>query len=231
MPHTYGDSAVPDWLRPIVEVCATVQAGDLSRFSAPPGSAPRRASVLILFGSGAEGHTVLLLERAHDMRSHAGQVAFPGGAQDDGDIDEVAAALREAHEETGLDPAGVTVIGVLPALWLPPSNFAVTPVVGWWQAPSAVYAVDAAETASVHAVPLAELLDPANRVSVQHPSGFVGPAFLVRDLVVWGFTAGLLSRLLALAGWELPWDEEAVLELPPDLVASSLADVEASAER
>lgn len=229
MPPAYDDRLLPDWLRAVAEVCANARASDFSRFFAPPGSTPRRASVLILFGDEAascgEGRTVLLLERAHDMRSHAGQVAFPGGAQDDSDADEVAAALREAAEETGLDPTGVTVIGVLPSLWLPPSNFAVTPVVGWWHAPSQVYAVDRGETASVHTVPLADLLDPANRVSVRHPSGFVGPAFLVRDLIVWGFTAGLLSRLCALAGWEVPWDEAAVVELPPDLVASSAADL------
>lgn len=229
MARGYDDSRVPEWLQPVAELCTTVRAGDLSRLFAPAGSAPRSASVLVLFGSGAEGRTVLLLERAHDMRSHAGQVAFPGGARDDSDPDEVAAALREAAEETGLDPAGVTVVGVLPSLWLPPSNFAVTPVVGWWRAPSPVHAVDAGETASVHEVPLAELLDPANRVSVRHPSGFVGPAFLVRDLVVWGFTAGLLSRLFALAGWEVPWDEDAIVDLPPDLVADSLA--EAGVER
>ena len=63
-------------------------------------------------------------------------------------------------------------------------------------------------------VPLAELLDPANRVCVSHPSGFVGPAFEVRGLLVWGFTAGLLSRLLAIAGLERPWDTSVVRPLP-----------------
>ena len=98
------------------------------------------------------------------------------------------------------------VFGTLPALFLPPSGFVVTPVLAWWREPSAVSVVDPREVASVHRVPLAELLDPANRFRVQHPSGYVGAAFDAAGLLVWGFTAGLLDRMLRLAGWEQPWD-------------------------
>jgi len=153
-------------------------------------------------------------------------VAFPGGAQDPGDADEVAAALREAQEETSLDPAGVQVLATMPALWLPPTNFAVTPVVGWWQTPSPVHAVDPAETASVHLVALDELLDPANRVTMRHPSGHQGPAFVVRDLLVWGFTAGLLSRIFTIVGWERSWDSSRCVDLPQEIVESSLRDLD-----
>ena len=166
--------------------------------------------MLILFGEGADGPDVLLIERAHDMRSHAGQPAFPGGGVDDVDEGAIEAALREANEETGLDPTGVEVLAQLPDLWVPPSGFVVTPVLGWWRSPSPVSVVDAAEVASVHRVPLAELTDPANRFRVQHPSGYVGPAFGVRDLVVWGFTGGLLDRLIYLGGWERAWDRSRV---------------------
>jgi 8-oxo-dGTP pyrophosphatase MutT (NUDIX family) len=168
----------------------------------------------MLFGEGPDGPDLLLIQRASTVSSHAGQPAFPGGAVDDTDADVVAAALREAEEETGLDPAGVHVFATLPALWLPPSGFVVTPVLGWWREESPVGVVDAGEVESVVRVPLAELLDPANRVSVSHPSGFVGPAFEVRGLLVWGFTAGLLSRLLAIAGLERPWDTSVVRPLP-----------------
>jgi 8-oxo-dGTP pyrophosphatase MutT (NUDIX family) len=162
---------------------------------------------------------VLLIERAHDMRSHPRQVAFPGGAVDPGDDGPVAAALRESVEETGLDPGGVDVLGTLPAMFLPPSGYVVTPVLGWWREPSAVSVVDPREVASVHRVPLRELLDPANRFQVAHPSGYVGAAFRVSGLLVWGFTAGLLDRLMRLAGWEQPWDRERREELPPEMVS------------
>ena len=76
----------------------------------------RPGAVLVLFGEDPDaGPDILLIERAHDMRSHAGQPAFPGGAVDDDDSGPVAAALREAVEETGLDPAGVDVLAELPA--------------------------------------------------------------------------------------------------------------------
>lgn len=151
------------------------------------------------------------MERAGTLRSHAGQPSFPGGALDpeDGDpatVGPLRAALREAREETGLDPAGVQVFAVLPRLHIPVSGFVVTPVLGWWREPSPVGAVDPAETARVFTVPVADLADPGHRATAVHPSGHVGPAFLVESTLVWGFTAGLIDRLLHFAGWEEPWD-------------------------
>jgi 8-oxo-dGTP pyrophosphatase MutT (NUDIX family) len=207
-----GHAPVPGWLEPLLTAVRGVGAEQLTRF-VPPADADRRSAVLILFGDGADGPDLLLIERAHDMRSHAGQPAFPGGALDP-DETPVAAALREAAEETGLDPAGVDVLDVLPDLWLPPSGFVVTPVLGWWAAPTPVAAREPAEVASVHRVGLATLTDPANRFRVRHPSGYVGPAFAAHGLVVWGFTGGLLDRLVYLAGWERDWDREDVRDLP-----------------
>jgi 8-oxo-dGTP pyrophosphatase MutT (NUDIX family) len=206
-------TALPGWWHPLAENAATVRAEDISRFTTPREGG-RASAVLILLGEGPDGPDVLLLERAHTMRTHAGQPAFPGGATDPGDDGPVGTALREASEEAGVDPASVHVVAELPALWLPPSNFVVTPVLGWWHAPHAVYAKDPAEVAVVVRVPVSVLADPANRMRVRHPSGFTGPAFSAGGLLVWGFTAGLLSAVLDLAGWTRPWEPGRLAELP-----------------
>lgn len=206
----------PAWLRPLVDAVVDLDATALipHRVPPPPEGESRRASVLVLFGEEpTHGPDVLLMERASTLRDHAGQVAFPGGGADPGDADAVATALREAEEETGLDPAGVTPLALLPELYIPPSDFVVTPVLAHWHAPSAVHAVDAGETAAVARVPVDALADPARRMQVVHPSGYVGPAFEVAGLLVWGFTGGLLSALLRLGGWERAWDVTRVRDL------------------
>ncbi|CAL9275278.1 MULTISPECIES: CoA pyrophosphatase [Streptomyces] len=206
---------LPDWLDPVVRAVATVRPTQLSRFLPPADGAGRQSAVLILFGEGEAGRgpELLLMERAGTLRSHAGQPAFPGGALDPEDGDPqgegpLRAALREAEEETGLDPSGVQLFGVLPKLYIPVSGFVVTPVLAWWREPTPVGVVDPNETARVFTVPVADLTDPANRVTTLHPSGHKGPAFLVESALVWGFTAGIIDRLLHFAGWERPWDRD-----------------------
>lgn len=187
------------------------------------GTAPAEATaaVLVLFGvlddipartnqtPVARDLDVLLQRRAATLSSHAGQVSFPGGRRDPEDHDLVQTALREAEEETGLDPLGVEVLAALPAVPLAVSNHRVTPVLGWWRAPSQVAAVDHAETVDVFRMPVAHLLDPANRfTAVRHHSTetFRGPAFDIDGTVVWGFTALVLDLLFRASGWHIPWD-------------------------
>ena len=210
--------SIPSWLLVLAKAVPTVPVEYFTRFLPPPEGG-RDSAVLVLFGEGPDGPDLLLIERAATLRSHAGQPAFPGGAQDPDDSGPVAAALREAQEEVGLNPATVQVLGVLPSLWLPPSGFVVHPVVGWWREPHDVGVVDVAEVAAVARVPLDELADPRNRYRVSHPSGYVGPAFEVRGMVVWGFTAGLVAGLLTLGGWEQPWDASRIEQLDPETLA------------
>ncbi len=199
----------PAWWEPLRTRISAARTSDFTRMVAPPEGG-RASAVLVLFGEDESGEPdILLLQRAADMRNHAGQPAFPGGAADPGETDPIQTALREATEEVGLDPASVDVEMAMPPLWIPVSGFVVTPVLAWWRAPHPVFPVDVAEVASVTRVRIADLTDPANRIRVVHPSGWIGPAFRAGNMVIWGFTAGILSVLLEMGGWTKPWDTKA----------------------
>jgi 8-oxo-dGTP pyrophosphatase MutT (NUDIX family) len=211
----------------LVDLVAAVEAGTAPapdprwrELVVEPGERVRRAAVLMLFGAldtvpAASGKPlapadldVLLLQRAQTLDDHPGQVAFPGGGIDPGESG-VEAALREAHEETGLEPSGVEVLGVMPELALPRGNFLVTPVLGWWAAQSPVRVVDYGESAQVFRVPVRDLLDPDNRVMAtvsRAGQSFQSPAFTVNGVVVWGFTGMILNQLFEQLGWAVPWD-------------------------
>jgi 8-oxo-dGTP pyrophosphatase MutT (NUDIX family) len=202
-------ASVPAWLR---ELAAAAKTMEIPLLTAPPDGGGKPSAVLILFADGPAGPDLLFIQRSQELRLHAGQPAFPGGSIDAGE-GPVEAALREAAEEVGVDPAGVEVVGTLPELYIPRTGFRVVPVLGWWRQPSAVAPVDAGEVAAVERVGVAELADPAVRLMVRVPDGRTTPAFQVRGMLIWGFTAGLVDRLLALAGWEKPWDQARVMDL------------------
>lgn len=236
MPSEPNPHSAREQLRAVAELTAAGRGGGefAPLFAAPAPTDSRPASVLILFGvlddlpSDHDAHDlavsrdldVLLLARASTLRAHPGQVAFPGGRIDPGDGGPIGAALREAREETGLDPDGVEVLGTLETLPLVFSRHLVTPVLGWWRHPSAVRVVDEGESSAVFRAPVADLLDPANRgVTVIRRGGeeFRGPGFLVQDesgdQLVWGFTATVLDGLFTRLGWSEPWDDTRELPL------------------
>jgi 8-oxo-dGTP pyrophosphatase MutT (NUDIX family) len=204
---------VPGWVHRLAERVDSSRTTDFTRFEVPEDGA-RDAAVLVLLAEDPDGPDVLVLERAANMRSHAGQPAFPGGAADPGDSGPADTALREATEEVGLVAETVTVVTSLPRLWIPVSNFAVTPVLAWWHSPHPLTNLQPREVARVARLKLADLADPANRIRVRHPSGWIGPAFAVGGMVVWGFTAGILTVLLEMAGLARPWDQSRIENLP-----------------
>ncbi|SEF13110.1 NUDIX hydrolase [Jiangella alba] len=203
----------PPWLRRVADAATGAWADHAGRWSAPDDTA-RESAVLLLFGDTDGRSDVLLIERAAGLRSHAGQAAFPGGGAEPGDAGPVGTALRECAEETGVDPAGVEVITTLPPLWISVSNYSVTPVLAWWREPCEVRVADPVEVASVQRVPVSELTDPAHRLQLRYPSGQSGPAFRAGGMLIWGFTAGVLSALFDAAGLAEPWDRTLVEPLP-----------------
>jgi 8-oxo-dGTP pyrophosphatase MutT (NUDIX family) len=228
----------PAWLQPLVDKAdrvrdayrSEVPADVLASLTAANAEAKlagsrRDAAVLVLFSgpeAGAAGDAppdqadLLVTVRASTLRHHAGQAAFPGGAADPGDDGPVGTALREAREETGLDTTRIYPLATLDKMFIPPSGFHVVPVLAYSPDPGPVYVVDEAETAIVARVPLRAFINPENRLMVFRSANtrrFAGPAFLLNDMLVWGFTGQVISAMLGVAGWARPWDTTNIVEL------------------
>lgn len=227
----------PAWLDTLVRQARAGQITDNLPERKPPkpgakhptGRPHRTSAVLVLFSGDPEAPgprppsdaRVLLTHRAATLGSHAGQISFPGGGAEETDRWIVDTALREAEEETGLDPASVDVLAVTGSLYIPVSNYSVYPVLAYWREPMRVHVADEAETTRVMAVPLDELLDPANRFVVRQKMGWQGPAFHIDDLVLWGFTAGVFAASTEVGGWDLEWNTDDIRDLEETLAASA----------
>lgn len=208
---TSADAAVlpelaPPWLRPLVRALGDSAAGE--------GDEPEADSAVLIVFTGDPRATrvpddaaVLLTHRHPNMRSHSGQMAFPGGHIDPTDAGPVDAALREAWEETGLQRDRVVPLAVLEAANTRGSRRRVRPVVAYAASPGPVGPASEEETDDVFFTPLAHLLRPANRLRVRW-RGWTGPAFWVGCYLVWGFTGAVLATLLEKAGWEEPYASE-----------------------
>ena len=213
---------LPDWLRPLAEAAVHVRPEQLSRFL-PPEEGGRESAVLMLFGedadrgAGWDAADVLLIERAHDMRSHAGQVAFPGGAVDAGG--RRRGGRRAARGDRG-DRSGLRRgAGARDAAGAVPAAERLRRDTGARLVARAVAGLGRGHRARSRRCtgcrsPSCSTRPTGSRCS--HPSGYVGAAFDAAGLLVWGFTAGLLDRMLRLAGWEQPWDRSEVRPLPPE---------------
>ena len=185
----------PMWLAPLMSALRDAEPQQLS-VNDPPARevADRQAAVLILVGGdGPDSAEVVLTQRASGLRDHPGEVSFPGGGWEVGDTSPVDTALREATEETGVDPAGVVPLLLLPRLFIPPSGFDVTAVVAYWHNPSRLAPADLGETREVFCAGLRELARPQrwHDYSVRQ---WRGPSTrLDNDALLWGYTAELLK--------------------------------------
>lgn len=175
----------------------------------------RRATVAVLLSDGAEPD-IVLTRRSATLRDHPGQISLPGGMLE-ADEDVVTAALRESEEEVGFEPASATVLGALPGPVATRGRIDITAIVASWPGTTALTAVDLAEVASVHRVPVHAIAHPENRFTAHLPVGYSGPGFTADGQFVWGMTAHVLDRLLRLAGWEQPWDRSRRRRVPKDV--------------
>jgi 8-oxo-dGTP pyrophosphatase MutT (NUDIX family) len=229
--------AAPPWLKPLVdnaravkqayrrrvpaELLALVMAANAKAALTGTG---RDAAVLVLFSGPADSPNgglpddadLLVTVRASTLRHHAGQAAFPGGAADPGDDGPIFTAMREATEETGIDTSRLTPLATLEKMFIPPSGFHVVPVLAYSPDPGPVFVVDESETAVVARVPVRAFINPENRLMVyrkENTRRLAGPAFLLNEMLVWGFTGQVISAMLDVAGWTRPWNTEDVREL------------------
>ncbi|GAC1357594.1 MAG: CoA pyrophosphatase [Ktedonobacteraceae bacterium] len=179
----------------------------LSLFDLVEGEHPeaRRAAVLLPLFLYEERLHLACIRRASTLRSHSGEMAFPGGKVEASDPSPVITALREAHEEIGLDPTGVEVLGLLPPVFTVVSNHVITPVVAFLPAGLGTLHLEVAEVAELIVAPVDKLLDPAIFHTEQWTRGgktrtvhFYDYQSGQQTYRIWGATGRILSSLLTI---------------------------------
>ena len=172
----------------------------------PPDADSRRAAVLVPVLAEPEGLRLVYTVRKADLQDHAGQISFPGGSMDPSDGTLLETALREAEEEIDLSRDLVNVVGELEEMYIPPSNFRVSPFVGLLP-PGAEMVIAPDEVEEIFTVSLEELLAPETfRRALWRRDGrdYEVPVFAVEGSrrEIWGATAAMTAALLARLGWE-----------------------------
>jgi 8-oxo-dGTP pyrophosphatase MutT (NUDIX family) len=159
---------------------------------------PRIAAVLMLFyPKNEQTHIVLILRNAYEG-IHSAQVGFPGGKYEQEDDDLIFTALRETHEEIGIDPKTIEVVKSFSELYIPPSNFLVHPYMGICNL-ELVFVADPIEVAAVIELPLSVFLSEKtvvdSEVKTSYSNSSAVPAYKIESHIVWGATAMILSEL------------------------------------
>ena len=167
-----------------------------------PGRTDRReatpAAALLLLYERDDGLHVLFQERSHQVEHHKGEISFPGGARDDGDGSAASTALRETHEEVGVAPEDVDLLGELDEIWTI-SNFRLRTFVGWLREWPYAFQFEPIEVASLLEVPLGHLVAPATLVDdVREIDGrrVVLPSYRWGEHLIWGATGRILTNFL-----------------------------------
>lgn len=172
---------------------------DTRRFEPILPADHRKSGVLILFYPDESGAFFPLIKRPEYVGFHSGQVAFPGGKMELSDVDIIQTALREAEEEVGIDRNQVQVLGSLSDLYIPTSNFLVSPVVGFLEK-RPEFIPEAKEVSRIIQTEVPLLFNPEIRkrkmLTISKSINLDTPYFDIDGEVVWGATAMILSELI-----------------------------------
>ena len=163
------------------------------------GNGHKPAAVLVPIQERSDGDYLVLTKRADHLRTHRGQIAFPGGRVDPGDADAAETALRECYEEIGIGPECVRILGRLDE-FTAGYGLVVTPIVGVIPA-DCEFRIDPAETTAVASVPITSLMQASNCALSENlsPGGHPNYHFYVNGWDVWGVTARIIAQFLELA--------------------------------
>lgn len=183
-----------------------VETGERLGRVPPDDESARRAAVLVPVLMEPEGPSIVYTVRKGHLQDHAGQISFPGGSMEPSDESLLETALREAEEEIDLSRELVEVIGELEEMFIPPSNFRVSPFVGLLPV-EAELTLQPDEVEEIFTVPLEDLLSPQAFQRVlwnREGREYKVPVFDVEGRRIWGATAAMTGVLLARLGWEPP---------------------------